>query len=198
MENKYYNIKVEKNALRALFAQKRQAILPEEKKTLDAKICKNFLSLASYRYADTIMLFFPKSDEPDTVPIIERALSDGKKVALPRCREHSQMDFFVIRSLDDLEAGKFGIPAPREYCELVDPNDRRRFGNTVIAVPGIVFDKSGHRIGYGKGFYDRYISAYKGNTVGICYSFLLKDTIPHGKYDTPVNALVTDKGVLAT
>lgn len=183
----------EKNKLRAYYKQLRKQISPTEKASRDQKICAHFLTLASYRYADTILLYYPRPDEVDTRPIIEDALKAGKKVALPRCKEGGQMDFHFISDLSELTEGRFNIPEPNAACQHFDK--RTICKSILILVPGLAFDQKGYRLGYGKGYYDRYLSDISIQSIGIAYTACITDRLPRGRYDLPVDLIVTEKGV---
>ena len=104
------------------------------------------------------------------------------------------MNFYYINSLADLSSGSFGVlePAADKGKMLTETE------NTICIVPAFRFDKSGYRLGYGKGYYDRYLSKYKGSTIGICYSQNIKEELFHGKYDRTVDMIVTEKQILTT
>lgn len=183
----------QKNKLRALYKEIRQQYSSVEKARMDELICTHFLSLASYRYADTILLYYPRPDEIDTRPIIQNALQTGKKVALPRCREDSQMDFHMICDLNDLTEGAFHIPEPRIDCPKFDKQSICK--SVIIVVPGLAYDQKGYRLGYGKGYYDRYLSDISIQSIGFAYSACLTDRLPRGRYDLPVDLIISEKGV---
>ncbi len=189
-----YQIKEEKNALRKLYAERRASIDVEKKKKLDKKIVDRFMTLATYRYAHTLLLYYPVKSEIDIRPLIENALSAGKRVALPRCESNtSVMHFHYINSLSDLTEGRFGIMEPSEDAELFDRQNL--CGPTAVIIPALAYDKLGYRLGYGKGFYDRYFSTPGISTVGLIYSDFLADKLPHGRYDIAVDLLVSEKEV---
>ena len=99
------------------------------------------------------------------------------------------MDFYYIQSIEDLAPGMFGVLEPEANPEhLYDERD----GGLCI-VPAFSYDWQGYRLGYGKGYYDRFLSRFEGNIVGICYSDCVQRTLPHGRYDRPVELLVTEK-----
>ena len=187
-----YEIREEKKKIRSKCRLLRADIEKTNKSELDARICEAFTSLVSYRYADTLLAYYPAKGEIDVRPIIEKALSQGKKVALPLCyEEEGKMDFFYINSLDELEEGKYGIPAPKKDAELFLPCKEKN--SSLMMVPAIAFDTKGFRLGYGKGFYDRYISRFGGVLAGFIYSGLVLDSVPRGRFDMSVDYLVTDK-----
>lgn len=188
-----YGIREQKKQLRADHLAKRKALPADRKAQMDAKIAAAFLGLVSYRYAKTVLLYYPKSDEVNTRPIIEKALADQKQVALPRCRKEGIMDFFLIESEDDLAPGAFGILEPKENCPLFEPSAQE--SGVLMALPGLAYDRLGYRLGYGKGFYDRYLEHRKIATAGLIYSQFITNELPHGKYDLPVHFIVSEKGV---
>ena len=118
-----YQIKEEKKALRSEYSSRRSAIDPEYKKKLDAKILDRFMSLATYRYAHTLLVYYPVKGEIDVRPLISAALSSGKRVALPRCEaKDSIMHFYYINSLDELDTGRFDLMEPSDKAERFDPD----------------------------------------------------------------------------
>ena len=99
------------------------------------------------------------------------------------------MSFYVISSLDELSVGTFGVREP-------DRNFNKRledFENSIIIVPGVSFSRDGHRLGYGGGYYDRFLQNYRGKSVGLCYEDMISDSIPVQEHDIAVNILITDK-----
>ena len=189
-----YQIKEEKNALRTVYSERRANMDVEKKKKLDEKIVNKFMSLATYRYAHTLLLYYPVKNEINVIPIIEKALADGKRVALPRCEAtDSIMYYHYINSLDELACGRFGIKEPREDAELFDRENLG--GPCAVIIPALAYDRAGYRLGYGKGFYDRYFSKPGISTVGLIYSEFLAEKLPHGRYDIAVDLLVSEKEV---
>ncbi len=190
------NLREQKNNLRKIYYAKREALAPDEKERRDKRICNTFLNLVSYRYAKTILLYHPLFGEVDTRPIITRALADKKAVALPRCNPEKRglMDFYYIQSEDDLELGLHGIMEPRTDLPKFDP-DASHTG-VLMAVPALSYDKMGFRLGYGRGYYDRYLEHREFTTAGLIYSDFMEPNLPRSKYDLPVHFIITEKGVL--
>lgn len=183
----------EKNALRDQYKAMRRALPPEEKAAMDRKITDRIRSLVSYRYVDTLLLYYPKSTEIDTLPLAKSALEAGKKVAFPVTGENGRMEFRLVENLDsDLAPGKFGIPEPLPSCSLFEKNGR---SSALILVPALAFDKEGFRLGYGKGYYDRYLEDFIVTSVGLVYQDFIADRLPRGRFDQAVDLLVTEKGV---
>lgn len=189
----YYGIKEQKKQLRADYFALRRSLDPLKKEQMDQKIVSAFTSLVSYRYAEVLLLYYPRPDEIDIRPVITAALAAGKKVALPRCKSGGQMDFRLIQSESDLTLGTFGLMEPKEDCPIFDLTEENK--GVLMAVPGLAFDKEGYRLGYGRGYYDRYLDGQKITTAGLVYSDFVAHRLPHGRYDLPVHFIVTEKGV---
>ena len=189
----YHTIKERKKLLRAEILAKRRAIDPARKAQMDEKIVTAFTSLVSYRFADIILLYYPRKDEIDVRPILSAALKAGKKVALPRTRDGGQMDFHFVDSESRLVPGAFRIPEPDGDCPIFDPETAEK--GVLMLLPGLAFDRSGYWLGYGKGYYDRYLENRSITTAGLVYSEFLVPDLPRGRFDLPVHFIVTEKGV---
>ncbi len=186
------NIKAEKDGLRAYFKEKRKALSSEEKRALDEAIASRVLQSAAFRYASTLLAYAPKGEEVDILPVCEAALAKGKRLAFPRCYGEGEMSFHLITSFSELSPGKYGILEP--------PSDAPVFSfapATLCLVPGLSFDRSGYRLGYGKGYYDRFLSRFEGTALGVVYADFISESLPHGTFDFSVSALITENGVLA-
>ena len=191
-------IRARKNEIRAQYKAMRAEMPEEERRARDMRICTLFLSSITYRYAKVILMYAPLNGEIDVMPIAEQAWADGKIVAFPRCsKEDSTMEYHVVGSAEELESGSWGIREPREDAPIRYARDNAADDHPVCLVPGLVFDRAGYRVGYGKGYYDRYLSAFPGVRVGIVYADCVLPSIPRGRYDLAVDVLVTDKGVRA-
>ncbi len=185
------NIKEEKKRLREHFKSLRRGYSKEEKRELDSSVLRRVTGLYQYRDADTVLTYVSKELETDTIMLIEKAWSDGKRVAVPKCIDGTRlMAFYYITGMDMLEVSSFGVLEPKtDECELMEKAPEM----SICIVPGMSFDCEGYRLGYGKGYYDRFLSEYKGVTVGICYSDCIRWRLPRGRYDKPVDLLITDK-----
>lgn len=183
-----------KNKIRDTYRQKRRELSPEQKAMLDSRIVNHFRSLASYRFATVLLAYYPLESEVDIRPLLEDALASGKQLALPRCEaEGSGMDFYFVSSLDELRPGRFGIWEPPVGAKRFE---RQQDIASMIIIPALVYDRFGYRLGYGRGFYDRYVSDYKGVKAGLCYNaFVRSNPLPKGRFDIAVDYIVTEKGV---
>ena len=179
-----------KTELRQKYRSLRQSMPPEIKKQRDEAIANQVRRLWQYNSNSILLIYVSTAIEVDTFCIIRRALEDGKRVAVPRCVPDSrQMDFYYIQSFEELAPGMCGVLEPEATPDrLYDERD----GGLCI-VPAFSYDWQGYRLGYGKGYYDRFLSRFEGNIVGICYSDCVQRTLPHGRYDRPVELLVTEK-----
>ncbi len=190
---KIIDIRPIKKKLRAQAKEMRLSMSPVTKQSSDRKIKNKLLNLWAIREAETVLCYVSTSIEVDTRELINAFLQMGKRVAVPRCEGgKSEMNFYYINSLDELSPGSFGVDEPESQQERLCTQTR----NSVCIVPAFMFDKYGYRLGYGKGYYDRYLSKYEGFTVGICYGSNLRDKLFNGKYDRAVDLVVTDKEII--
>ncbi len=176
--------------LRSQFRSYRENLDKNKKELMDEKILKKITILNAYKSANIVFTYVSKDIEVDTYKLIKKCWQDGKKVAAPKCRpETKSMDFYIINSFDDLEKSTFGLlePIPLK-CKKVTV-----FSQGLCIVPGFCFDRQGFRLGYGYGYYDRFLQNFKGTILGICYSDSITYKLPHGKFDKPVDILLTDK-----
>ena len=178
-----------KGALRKKIRAWRQGIDPEQKKTWDLKIAQNVRRLYQYKSAKTILAYVSTPIEVSTAEIIKNARLDGKKVAVPRCIKGTrQMQFFYINSTDDLEEGSFSLMEPKETLPKLE-----NFDGCLMLLPAFSVDRGGYRLGYGMGYYDRFLAKYTGSTACICYSENVCGNMHRGKFDRPVDVIVTEK-----
>ncbi|MGN1095405.1 MAG: 5-formyltetrahydrofolate cyclo-ligase [Eubacteriales bacterium] len=192
-----YEIRKHKTEIREYYLEKRHALSPEFRAENNEKICRNMISSATFRYADTILMYYPKDDEIDIRPIAEAAFSAGKKVAFPRCNpEDHSMVFHFVSSLAELEAGSYNIMEPSANAPAFNIADAET-SNVICIVPAVVFDKKGFRIGYGGGYYDRYLSGFRGTKVGMAYRDFIVNSVPHGRFDLTVDVMMSERGLYA-
>ncbi|MDL4841544.1 5-formyltetrahydrofolate cyclo-ligase [Aquibacillus rhizosphaerae] len=142
---------------------------------------------------DVIGITISQNYEWNTREIIKLAWSHGKKVCIPKCYPtYGKLVFFELQSFDELEVGFSNLHEPI-------PDDNRKINKDkidVMIVPGLVFDRKGYRIGYGGGYYDRYLNNFKGITLSLACSFQIVDTVPREPFDIPVNYLISEYGFL--
>lgn len=188
-----YEIKKRKNEIREKYRALRAAIDPEKKRLMDEKICAGFMSSATFRYASVLLFYAPKSDEVDVMPAVRKALADGKKVAFPRCLPDTHdMNYHFITDPSELKRGSYGLLEPTENLPVYD---RESPEAAACIVPALVYDAKGYRLGYGKGYYDRYLGSFAGTKVGLIYSDFIIDSLPRGRFDLAVDFMVSERGI---
>lgn len=172
-----------KNEIRKEYKVIRKNIANKEEKDyiIFTKLIHNPKILSS----NTILTYVSTSDEVDTIKLIKYFL-ETKKVAVPKVQGDT-MNFYYINSLDDLEIGNYNILEPTTQ------NIVTNFNNTISITPGICFSKDLYRIGYGKGYYDRFYQKHDIYCIGICYQKCLLNNIPHNQYDIKVNEIITEE-----
>lgn len=190
-------IKKQKDDIREEYKALRHEMSREEKFARDSAICQAVESLVSFRYAEFVLLYAAQPDEIDVSLIAQSALNKGKKILFPRCDKKTHtMKYHIVTSLDELTPDAYGIAEPPEDAPVYD--SKNETGSAVCFVPGLVYDKAGYRLGYGKGFYDRYLSEFSGCTIGVVYSDYILPEVPRGRFDVSVDILLTEKGVRVT
>ncbi len=183
------DIRKYKQSIRESSRARRMEVPTEVRAEQDRRIAQNVRRLRQYPPSGTILIYVSTPIEVDTKRIIENAWADGKRVAVPRCIPDTRlMEFHYITSFDDLKPGMFGVLEPDESLEIVTD-----FDGCLMIVPAMQFDINGYRLGYGKGYYDRYMSRFSGVSAGLCYIEELRRHMYHGRYDRPVDVIVTDK-----
>ena len=183
------NIKQRKLQIRNVCKKYRNNLSAEKKQQFDLILQEKFLQTEEYKNAKVLLAFVSKDIEINTELIIKQALSDGKTLALPKCKEENLMDFYIVDDLSQLMEGYYGLLEPNpEKCKMLSETE-----NAVCLVPGLAFDREGYRIGFGKGYYDRFLLDYKGITVGMCYTKCVEEALPKGYYDRPIDILITEK-----
>lgn len=194
-----------KKRLRKKYGALRAAISPKEKEALDLALSREVVSLAEFRNAEIVFLYASYASEPDTSRVAKEALRRGKILAYPRTDPVShRITFYRVADTKDLVPGFHGIPEPPADAEEITPDEK-----TFCLVPALSYDTSGFRLGYGGGYYDRFLSesarraADAGNprlfpmTVGAVYSRLISEIpLPHGRYDLPVSLILSEKGAM--
>lgn len=166
----------------------------QDKDLLSSQIANIFLNSNLYKNSKTVLCYSAINDEVDTSLIISKAIQDGKILALPYCvDDNGIMEFYIIEDFNrQTVTGSYGIIEPNiNLCKRLET-----FDNSVIIVPALCFDKRGHRLGYGKGYYDRFLEKHSLISVGLCYNSLVKNEIPIDKYDKPVNFILTESQII--
>lgn len=188
-----FDIREHKTELRNKYKQIRREMPANVKMQRDEKIFSRLIELDAYKSSQTVLTYVSTEIEVDTIKFIKHALNDGKNVAVPRCVPNTRdMVFYIIKSLRDLESGSFSVlePIPKQCKKLTG------FDEAFCIVPALVYDRYGYRLGYGKGYYDRFLSAHKNMfCVGIGYCCCTVTELVHGRFDVAVDTLITEKYV---
>jgi len=179
-----------KKELRRNYKDIRSTVTEREKKA--EKILTALSECNVFVNSTHIFLYFALGSEVPTTEIAKTALSQGKRIAFPKCTDQNgNMEFFYVTSPDELNSGMYGIYEPDSFrCEKAIPD-----ADSLVLVPALAFDKNGYRLGYGKGYYDRYLNANSCYAVGIAFEECVCDNLPHDNFDCKVNCLVTDKTI---
>lgn len=188
---------MDKEIIRRKLLDRRSALGGPDVESMSSSIVGTILSLEQWAQAGEVLLYWPIRNEVDIRPLLKDAWDSGKKLFLPCCRknEPGQMDFGVVRAEADLAAGAFGIKEPcRTRCEFPDA-----VSPDLIIVPGVGYDRSGYRIGFGGGYYDRFLARPQKEgflSVGVCYDFQLVEGFPVEPWDKAVHLVCTDKEMI--
>lgn len=185
---------LEKQRLREERLAAREALSEQERSVLDDRITQKLLAISEYAEATTVLTYVSVSSEVSTRMFIERALRDGKTVAVPRCLPGHCLEFVAITSLDQLIAAPFGLfEPPKELPALTE----EQMDASICIVPALLVDTKGYRLGYGAGFYDRFLSTYPGKKICLAYQqSLSRTTLPHTAFDVAVDLVITESNVL--
>lgn len=175
---------MEKSALRKQIRNLKRQMTKEQIDAASASLAEQFFATDYYRNARTIYGYLPYNQEVRTVPILRQALQDGKRVAVPKVYGE-EMRFIYLEELDLVEEGYAGIPEPvADEPVAHDPT-------ALVLMPGLAFDRQGHRIGYGGGFYDRFLTQEPNHpTVALCYAFQMLDHLETEEFDVPVDCVL--------
>ena len=175
-----------KQELRIKYSDIRKNIPDEKRKEESFEITKELLKLIKENSFSAVLLYAPKKYEVDVIGIFEEI---NIPVYFPRC-DKEEMNFYEVDDLSKLHLGNFNVREPEDGCPLFIPKENEKY---LIAVPGIAFDEKGYRIGYGKGYYDKYLSRFEGYDfykAGVCFKeCIIKDTF-HDDFDIRTDTVI--------
>lgn len=175
---------MDKQELRRIIRQRKRAMTEEEICSRSAALAEKFAASDAYRQAKTIYGYLPYNQEVRTVPMLRRALEEGKRVAVPKVYG-DEMRFIYLEDLTRVASGYAGIPEPIADAPVA------RDETALVLMPGLAFDRQGHRIGYGGGFYDRFLAREPNHpTVALCYEFQVQDSLQTEQFDIPVDTVI--------
>lgn len=187
--------RAEKKRMRQAYKAIRESLLPEDKARFDACIEEALLDSMSVRYSGKILAYASLAGEVETTEFCRKVLACGRELYLPKSYPGGILRFFAVGSLEDLQKGAFGVLEPEERVEKAYVPSLQK--PDLCLVPGICFDAYGYRIGYGKGYYDRFLANFTGVSMGLAYeACVCRDALPIEKRtDKPVDFIVTEKGI---
>lgn len=175
---------MDKKELRRTIRERKRAMTEEEIVSRSEKLGQLFAQSEAYKAAKTIYGYLPYNQEVRTVPMLEQALRDGKRVAVPKVYG-DEMKFLYLDDLSQVEKGYAGIPEPIADDPLADDD------TALVLMPGLAFDPAGHRIGYGGGFYDKFLAAEPNHpTLALCYEFQMLPELHTEEHDIPVDTVL--------
>ncbi len=177
-----------KETMRQEFLSLRDSLPEDSRLFWSAQIREHILNYIKEHGPDILFSYCSFRSEPDTFRLMEQLLSMGKTLALPKCEKGGVMEFFRVRRLEDLKKGAYGILEPTAE-EKLSPEKAE-----LILVPGCAFSKEGHRLGYGGGYYDRYLpKATRAKRLGVCFSACLAEEIPTTAFDSKMDGIFTEQ-----
>ena len=175
---------MDKKELRRQIRELKRAMTNEQIDAASARLGELFLNCPQYKQAKTIYGYLPYNQEVRTVPMLEQAIKDGKRVAVPKCYG-DEMRFIYMDDLTKVENGYANIPEPIADGPVAEDK------TALVLMPGMAFTKSGDRMGYGGGFYDKFLAAEPDHpTLALCYAFQMVESLPTEEYDIPVDCVL--------
>ena len=175
---------MDKKALRRQIREQKRAMTEEEIVSRSERLGALFAATEAYRSAKSVYGYLPYNQEVRTVPILQKALSDGKRVAVTKVYGDT-MRFIWLEDLTKVEKSGMGIPEPVEDGPVADDE------TALVLMPGVAFTEKGERIGYGGGYYDRFLANEPDHpTVALCYAFQIVESLPTEEFDIPVDLVL--------
>ena len=182
----------DKKSARSYLRQKRSELSKEYLKEASRRLCELLTSLDEFKNADSVLLFYPLGNEPDLLAVMSKAIELGKKVAFPiSFPETSTLEFHEVASIDEMKVGTYKIAEPSFDAPLITITKK-----TLCIVPALAIDKQGFRIGYGKGYYDRFLASFVGVSASAVFDDFVCEALPTEATDVPLDILITETGVL--
>ena len=175
---------MDKTALRRAIREKKRAMTEEEITSRSKRLEDMFLDSEAYRNAKTVYGYLPYNQEVRTVPMLEQAIRDGKRVAVPKVYG-DEMKFIYLDDFSQVEKSEMGIPEPISDTPVAEDK------TALVLMPGLAFTKRGDRMGYGGGFYDRFLADETEHpTLALCYDFQIVESLPTEEFDVPVDTVL--------
>ena len=178
------SVSIQKSALRKHLLEKRDATSAELRNILSEKIHENLKKISSYTNSQNIACYFPIGSEVNTHDIMLNILKQGKNLLLPRAVDNN-IQFYIVSNLEKLERGSFEIMEPKDSCEKAKKID-------CVLIPTVGVSKLGVRLGYGHGYYDRFLSSTDAVKISLTYSKQIVKSIPSDSHDIKIDWIVTE------
>jgi len=172
---------------RDIFLFLRRMMPTIEREKADRKITDCVMAQPEWKKAEIICLYMSTPEEVDTKPLLAAGLNAEKTIVYPRV-EHNELVLHQVRSILDFTPGAYKILEPKKSTPIVEPA-----AVDLFIIPGIVFDREGYRLGYGKGYYDRLLAGIDVPKIGLAYTMQMVAEVPHTSYDVPMTMVVTEK-----
>ena len=176
-----------KEQLRKTLRQKRNQLPKKEEKS--RRILKHLLSVPEFQKASVVMLYRSAKGEVDTEELWQECRALGKICVFPKCVSKTEMIAASAKEETDFFVSDFGIMEPKSSQTF--PKEKI----DLVIVPALGFDRKNYRVGYGGGYYDRYLADYRGITAGLCFGELITETVFPGEWDVPVDMVITEDGI---
>lgn len=180
----------EKEHLRAVMQARERQLSDRYRRESNQAIAAHLTAMPEYQAAGTVFCFVGTSREIDTRPILEDALTAGKRLCVPLCIGPGIMELRQITALSQLSAGAYGILEPPADAPSVSVDE-----TDFAILPCLTCNHLGHRLGYGQGYYDRFLAHYRSGTVLLCREKLIREEIPLEPHDYPVPWVLTERGL---
>lgn len=188
------DLNAQKQAARRAARQQLAQISPQEFSAIGAAMWQTLQAQSAWQSAESVFCFVGALHEPDTMPILQGALSAGKQLLVPRIAGPGQMQLVPLQSLEQLQPGAFGILEPPQALPAVPAGS----GVQLAVLPCLAAARSGARLGHGGGYYDRFLANYSGQRLILCPEALLAQSLPTGPLDEPAQAVLTEKALYGT
>ncbi len=179
---------MDKQELRVKLRAMRRAFSPSMQETACLAVYRRLQDFSPYRDAQCIMVYMACRGELSLVPVIDELLAGEKELLLPRCEAPGVMTARRITDRSQLVSGAFGLMEPDVACRIIPPNKI-----DLILVPGVAFDRKGHRLGQGGGYYDRFLAKTHALRVGVCHDETLIADVPCEAHDHMMDAVITPR-----
>lgn len=188
------DLNAQKQAARRAARQQLAQISPQEFSAIGAAMWQTLQAQPAWQNAESVFCFVGALHEPDTMPILQGALSAGKQLLVPRIAGPGQIQLVPLQSLEQLQPGAFGILEPGQALPAVPAGS----GVQLAVLPCLAAARSGARLGHGGGYYDRFLANYSGRRLILCPEALLAQSLPTGPLDEPAQAVLTEKALYGT